>query len=316
MKVVVAGLGVQGKKRLAAAGGDVAATVDPVCSEAQFGRIEDVPLETYQAALVSTPDSAKIPILRYLIENGKHALVEKPLLGCDVSELAVLERSAAAQGVTCYTAYNHRFEPHLETLRQVVGSGRLGKLYRARFFYGNGTARDARNSPWRDQGSGVLGDLGSHLLDLALFLFGPLEGRCRVFRADRFENRACDHFAFGIDSRPALDCEMSLLSYRNSFHAEVVGELGSAHLDCLCKWGPSTLTLRRRVLPSGRPEEESSTLVCADPTWALEYEHFQKLCRNPASNLANDVWIQTRLEELEAIAAGILSPELARPATP
>ena len=89
-----------------------------------------------------------------------------------------------------------------------------------------------------------------------------------------------------------------MLSWRNSFRADVYGELGSAHIDCLCKWGPSTLTVRNRVLPSGRPDEESSTLICADPTWALEYEHFRALCQAPATNLANDVWIQCKLAEL------------------
>ena len=56
-------------------------------------------------------------------------------------------------------------------LKNVIESGRWEDLQRT-FFYGNGTARDVRNSPWRDQGFGVLPDLGSHLLDMVLFLFG------------------------------------------------------------------------------------------------------------------------------------------------
>jgi scyllo-inositol 2-dehydrogenase (NADP+) len=300
MRVAVVGLGIQGQKRCSVAGSDVVAKVDPIHPEAQYKRIEDVPPAAFDAALVCTPDAAKIPILRYLLSNGKHVLVEKPLLGDSAAELANLQRCAGARRLACYTAYNHRFEPHIEALRQVIASGRLGKLYRARFFYGNGTARDVRNSPWRDQGSGVVADLGSHLLDMVLFLFGDAAGSCRVWRADRFENQAFDYFAFGFDGSVAIDCEMSMLSYRNTFHADVIGERGSAHIDCLCKWGPSTLTVRKRVFPSGRPGEESATLVCPDPTWAREYEHFQNLCRNPANNLTNDVWIQSKLAEIIA----------------
>ena len=303
MKVVVVGLGIQGKKRLAIAGVDVAATVDPVRPEAQYKYIEDVPRGDYEGALVCTPDAAKLPILRYLLEHGKHVLVEKPLLGETPEDLPELEMLATSRGAVCYTAYNHRFEPHFINLKNLLNSGRLGRIYSARFFYGNGTARDARNSPWRDKGFGVLPDLGSHLLDTVLFLFGPVEGDCRMWRADRFENRTYDRYLFGFHGPLPVDCEMTMLSWRNTFHADVYGELGSAHIYCLCKWGPSTLTVRRRVLPSGRPDEEASTLVCADPTWAIEYEHFKSLCQSPCTNIGNDIWIQSRLQELMAASS-------------
>lgn len=302
MNVVVIGLGIQGKKRLVIAGQDVVATVDPVSPQARYKAIEDVHPDQYEAGLVCTPDAVKLPILRYLLERGKHVLVEKPLLGGGPEDLHDLEALAASHSAACYTAYNHRFEPHIASLKRVLDSGRLGKLYSARFFYGNGTARDARNSPWRDQGFGVLPDLGSHLLDMVLFLFGPVEGCCRAWRADRFENCSYDHFFFGFQGSFPVDCEMTMLSWRNTFHADVYAELGSAHIECLCKWGPSTLTVRRRVFPSGRPEEEATTLVCADPTWALEYEHFRALCQSPGSNIQNDLWIQSKLRELTGTA--------------
>jgi scyllo-inositol 2-dehydrogenase (NADP+) len=301
--VAVVGLGIQGRKRLAIAGSEAVATVDPLQPQAQYKAIEDVPLDGYDAALVCVPDSAKLPILRYLLGHGKHTLVEKPLLGERPEDLPELEQTARNRRAACYTAYNHRFEPHIVNLKKVLDSGRLGKIYSARFYYGNGTARDARNSPWRDKGFGVLPDLGSHLLDTALFLFGPVEGCCRPWRADRFENRAYDRFAFGFHGPLPVDCEMTMLSWRNTFHADVHAELGSAHIYCLCKWGPSTLTVRRRIFPSGRPDEEASTLVCADPTWAIEYEHFKTLCQSPQTNIQNDIWIQSRLGELMAASA-------------
>ena len=300
MRAAVLGLGIQGKKRLAIAGDDAVATVDPAQPNAQYRAIEDVPLDAYDAALVCTPDAAKLPILRFLLSHGKHALVEKPLLGGNSADLEELDKLAKDHAAVCYTAYNHRFEPHIASLKQMLDSGRLGKIYNARFFYGNGTARDARNSPWRDQGAGVLPDLGSHLLDTVLFLFGPVNGDCRPWRADRFENRAFDRFLFGFHGPLPIDCEMTMLSWRNTFHADVYGELGSAHIYCLCKWGPSTLTVRRRVFPSGRPDEEANTLVCSDPTWALEYEHFKSLCQAPSTNLQNDIWIQSKLQGLTA----------------
>ena len=120
MNVVIVGLGIQGKKRLAVAGPHVTATVDPFVPTAQFKRIEEVPLDSYQAAVVSTPDQQKIEILRYLLTHRKHVLVEKPLLADNPDDLRRLEALAERHGVVCWTAYNHRFEPNLVRLREVL----------------------------------------------------------------------------------------------------------------------------------------------------------------------------------------------------
>ncbi len=303
MKVVVIGLGIQGKKRLAVAGPDVSATVDPVQPGATFTSITPVPLDTFDAALVCTPDAAKLELLTYLLGHGKHVLVEKPLAAAADATLETLAALAKRQGVVCYTAYNHRFEPHFVRMKDTIDSGVLGRIYLCRMFYGNGTARDVRDSPWRDRGTGVLPDLGSHLLDTALFWFGALDAPFTVWAADRFENAAFDHLSFGSAGPPRLDLEVTLLSWRNHFTCDVYGERGSAHIASLCKWGPSTFTLRTRVLPSGRPPEESTTLVQADPTWGLEYEHFTALCRKGApGGLANDIRLSRVLNSLAEAA--------------
>lgn len=304
MRVAVVGLGVQGHKRREVAGAEAVATVDPVHPQAQFRRIEDVPLVSYDAALVCTPDEAKIALLTYLLANGKHLLVEKPLFAESSAELAKLKQLAEKNRVTCYTAYNHRFEPHFVRMKALLDSGRLGKLYSIRMFYGNGTARLVRESAWRDQGAGVLPDLGSHLLDTALFWLGrPVTG-FRIHSARRFENRAFDHVAFGADGDPVLQFEVTLLSWRNHHYTEVFAEKGSAHISSLCKWGPSTFTVRDRKLPSGRPDEETETLEQPDPTWALEYAHFKRLCETGGNNIANDIWINDTLRGLKAQLPG------------
>ena len=292
MRVVVAGLGIQGRKRQKFAGPDVVGTVDPVVAGADYRRIEDVPVGSYDAALVCTPDASKIALLTYLAENGKHMLVEKPLLAEDERELRELERLVKARGVVCYTAYNHRFEPHLVSMKDLLDSGTLGQVYQVSMFYGNGTARDVRNSPWRDQGLGVIPDLASHMLDLLLFYFGPVFNAPQPWNCARFENAAFDYFALGFpENQPRVMLEGTLLSWRNTFSLDVFAENGTAHVFGLCKWGPSSFVVRRRVLPSGKPPEEVKTLEQADPTWAIEYEHFRKLCAAGGTNIANDIWI-------------------------
>lgn len=302
-RVVLVGLGVQGRKRRLVAGADVVATVDPVHPDATCRALDDVPLGTFDAALVCTPDEPKVQLLTYLLGHGKHVLVEKPLLADDPAALAALARLARDRGIVCYTAYNHRFEPHFVRMRDTIASGRLGTVYCVRMFYGNGTARLVRDSAWRDQGPGVLPDLGSHLIDTALFWFGRPTAPFEIFSANRFENRSFDHVAFGANGTPVLQCEATLLNWRNHFYADVLAEHGSAHIQSLCKWGPTTFTVRDRKLPSGRPDESSITLEQPDPTWALEYEHFKELCARGESNIENDIWINDTLNALAARAS-------------
>lgn len=305
MKVIVVGLGIQGVKRKRIGGNDVVATVDQFITEADYQSVEAVPIADYDAALLCIPDEPKIEIINYLVECGKHVLVEKPLIAEDQGELENLTDLVNRKNLVCYTAYNHRFEPHFIRLKEAIESGALGKIYRIRFFYGNGTARDVRNSPWRDKGGGVLHDLASHLLDTLLFVFGSIPEDLHVWSANCFENNAFDHIICGAAAPVLVELEMSLLSWRNHFVAEVYGAKGSAHIESLCKWGPSTFTLRKRVLPSGRPPEESITLTQADPTWELEYDYFKNLCENSKkSNIGNNLIINRHLKNLyrEAIA--------------
>ena len=176
-------------------------------------------------------------------------------------------------------------------------------------FYGNGTARLVRESEWRDQGPGVLPDLGSHLLDTAKFWFGDVEKAFDVISVNCFENQAPDHVIIGSrETVPKLELEMTLLNWRNHFTCDLFAENGTAHIQSLCKWGPTTFTLRKRVLPSGRPPEESETLVQDDPTWALEYRYFKDLCTQSVStDLSTDRWLNHSLAMLGEEALGVLA---------
>jgi predicted dehydrogenase len=301
VRLVVAGLGVQGHKRLRVGGESVVATVDPIAPGASHAAIGQVPVADYDAAMLCLPDAAKAEILAQLVRAGKHVLVEKPLVAPGTFDLAALEREARERGVAVYAAYNHRFEPHLARLGELLRDGVVGEPHRVSIFYGNGTARDVRSSPWRDEGLGVIGDLAPHLLDILEFTTGRPDGPLEVWSAGRHENAAPDHFLLGFpQAMPVVTLEGSLLSWRNTFRLDVLGTEGSAHVRGLCKWGPSTLTVRERVLPSGKPPERRWTLEQADPTWALEHEHFLALCAEPHTDLDRDRWVDRVLREIES----------------
>ena len=305
MRVIVVGLGVQGEKRRRVAGADCVATVDIDHADADYRSVEDVPLDSFDAALLCVPDAPKVELIRYLLTHCKHVLVEKPLWAEDGQAIQELETLARANETACYTAYNHRFEPHFVRMRDLISSGDLGQIYHCRIFYGNGTARLVRDSEWRDQGAGVLPDLGSHLLDTLDFWFDDRPETFELVSANRFENRAYDHVVLsGSGAGTVIQLEMTLLMWRNDFSCDVLAENGSAHIHSLCKWGPTTFTYRRRVLPSGRPPEESVTLVQDDPTWQAEYEHFRSLCAVAApADLSSDLWIHELLSGFESSSA-------------
>jgi len=301
MRAIVVGLGVQGYKRREHAGLDYVASIDPVNPEADFRDLRDVPLDTFDAVLACVPDESKIEILRYCLSNQKHVLVEKPLWTFENEQIRELEELALENQVICYTAYNHRFEPHFIRMHDLIRSGSLGKIYSCRMFYGNGTARLVRNSVWRDQGIGVLSDLGSHLLDTCRFWFGHETGPFKLISANRFENKAPDHVVISTsgNQQPRIELEMTLCMWRNHFTCDILAEKGTAHIESLCKWGPNSFTHRKRVLPSGRPPETQITLVQSDPTWVSEYDYFKNLVKSKASSdLSIDFWLQTQIRIL------------------
>jgi predicted dehydrogenase len=302
VRYLLVGLGNIGRKRQALLGDRCVATADPFNSLADFPSAEGCPLDSYDAVVLATPNQLKLELIEFFLVHGKHVSVEKPLLLPDVETYGRLRELAEQHTAVCYTAYNHRFETLVERVRCHLDSGRIGSLYHGRMFYGNGTVGNVVGT-WRDQGLGVLEDLGSHLLDLSGELFGCRGDRFKAVSLERHEARNLDHCLLtSSDGRIVL--EVSYLAWRNTFSIDLFGSLGSLHMSGLQKWGPSRLTLRERVFPSGVPTEvEEHAPGGVDPTWARDLAHFEALCAqaSPASSLDNDWWIS---ESLRAVAAG------------
>lgn len=107
---------------------------------------------------------------------GKHVFCEKPL-GRTAEESKRMWDAVRAAGVRHMVAHNYRFVPAVMQMRKLIEEGRLGRIYHFRAIYLQDWIMDP-NFPrvWRlDKsiaGSGSLGDLGSHIIDLARFLVG------------------------------------------------------------------------------------------------------------------------------------------------
>ena len=301
MKIIVVGLGVQGNKRKKFARKDFVGSVDPKNKKANFKTIKEVPLESYDAALLCVPDNQKRKILEFCLKNKKHVLLEKPL-SLNESNLKKIQKKANKQNIIFYTAYNHRFEPHLKKIKDIINSKKLGKIYSCRIFYGNGTAKLVYKT-WRDRKKGVISDIGSHLLDICLFLFGKkaYDFKFKLNSFHSFENISPDHAVISSDNKDIYtELEMTYCMWKNHFSFDLIAKNGSVHIDSLCKWGPSTLTYRKRIFPSGKPKEYKIVLRKSDPTWALEYKKFKQLIKNKKkTNFFNDLWIQKQINHIK-----------------
>ena len=107
---------------------------------------------------------------------GKHILCEKPLART-AKEAAKMLEAVEKAGVVHMVAHNYRFVPAIRLARELIESGQLGEIYHFRAVYLQEWIMDpAFPFVWRlDKsiaGSGTLGDLGSHIIDLARFLVG------------------------------------------------------------------------------------------------------------------------------------------------
>lgn len=107
---------------------------------------------------------------------GKHILCEKPLART-TQEAATMLEAVQKANVKHMVAFNYRFVPAIRQARQLIESGALGEIYHFRAVYLQEWITDPNfGMIWRldknTAGSGALGDLGAHIIDLARFLVG------------------------------------------------------------------------------------------------------------------------------------------------
>ncbi|HHY56070.1 MAG TPA: Gfo/Idh/MocA family oxidoreductase [Chloroflexi bacterium] len=113
-------------------------------------------------------------------QAGKHILCEKPLARTAEEAKTMLDAVQKA-GVKHMVAFNYRFVPAIRQMRKLIESGALGRIYHFRAVYLQEWIMPHYNMPmiWRlDKrvaGSGALGDLGAHIIDLGRYLVGEVE---------------------------------------------------------------------------------------------------------------------------------------------
>jgi scyllo-inositol 2-dehydrogenase (NADP+) len=125
-----------------------------------------------ELVVIATPNDLHYPLALKAIQAGKHVVIDKPFV-IESQHGKELIRLAESKGLLLSVYQNRRWDSDFLTVQRLISSGSLGKVmsYEAHF----DRFRPVTRNRWKEQplpGSGVLYDLGSHLIDQALYLFG------------------------------------------------------------------------------------------------------------------------------------------------
>ena len=121
-----------------------------------------------EAVVISTPATTHIPLALEAIELGLAVVVDKPF-ALDAAQARTAVEAAEAAGVVLSVYQNRRWDSDLLTVRRLLEQGELGEVTR----FESAFERFA-TEPVPAAGGGILRDFGSHLIDQALLLFGPV----------------------------------------------------------------------------------------------------------------------------------------------
>lgn len=161
--------------------------VEPT-AEALFAR-PDIDL-----VVIATPNATHAPLAAAALRAGKHVVVDKPFT-VTLAEAQALDALARQTGRVLSVYHNRRWDADFLTLRRVLAGGELGEVMHFESHFDR--YRPEVRNRWREQalpGSGLWYDLGSHLLDQALQLFGMPEAISLDTAIQRAGGQADDWF--------------------------------------------------------------------------------------------------------------------------
>jgi scyllo-inositol 2-dehydrogenase (NADP+) len=215
-----------------------------------------------ELVVIATPNHLHVDQARAALRAGKHVVVDKPL-ALHAAQADELIQLAATQRRMLAVFQNRRWDSDFLTIRKLIDTGRIGALnsFHARW----DRFRPAVADRWREhdiEGNGVLYDLGAHLIDQALCLFGTPDW----LQADVFRQRhgavASDGFEILlVKDRSRITLGVSTLAADGGPRYRVHGARGS-----FIKNG---LDVQEPQLRSGMPASDASFGIEAEANWGL-----------------------------------------------
>jgi scyllo-inositol 2-dehydrogenase (NADP+) len=183
--------------------------------------------------VVATPNASHVELATAALSKGKHVVVDKPLAPTS-AEARALINLAAAQDKILAPFHNRRWDGDFLTVRKIVADGILGRIVQVLSHYDRFRPIQRPNS-WKEESgpaSGNLFDLGPHIVDQALALFGVPTHVTASIRSDRDQTAIDDAADIAFDYRIAgralrYECHATMLAADPSPRFRIHGTLGS-----------------------------------------------------------------------------------------
>ena len=179
---------------------------------------------------ICTPNETHVDYARRALEHKKHVVVEKPFATSEREASQLLEL-AQRQGCLATAYQNRRWDSDFLTIKRLLAQGALGTLVEYEGRYDRFSPVNLQAQSWKEQpgvGRGNLYNLGPHLLDQALHLFGrpdTVQATIRIIRPNSLVN---DYFDIKLGyTDKVVRLESSLLVYHNQLRYSLHGTAGS-----------------------------------------------------------------------------------------
>jgi scyllo-inositol 2-dehydrogenase (NADP+) len=232
-------------------------------------------ISSIRLIVIATPNQTHAPLARQCLAAGRDVVVDKPF-ATSFAEAVELVQFAQETGRILTVYQNRRYDGDFQAVQELVRSGTLGRIVRFETNYDRFRPQLKPNA-WREQpvpGAGILCDIGPHLIDHALLLFGrpqAVTGDVRIEREGASVDDAFDisfHYPNGM--RAALRSSILAAAQRPRF--VLFGTRGAFVKQT---FDPQEQNLRRGDIPSdaswgAEPEENWGILTLADPEGATQ----------------------------------------------
>lgn len=291
----------------------------PAFANACVSSLDEALAFSPQVAVIASPSTFHMHTALPLAESGAHLLVEKPL-AASLDGVSRLIQICAARGTVLMTAYNLRFMPSLQAYRNLIQSGRIGRVISVRCEIGQYLPSWRPDSDYRQGvsaslqlGGGVLLEL-SHEIDYLRWIFGEVAWVQAVLsRQSSLEIDVEDtaHLILGFepdaDSRALItSLNMDFVRHDTTRQCLAIGEQGSL------RWNGVTGIVE--FFPAGGTSWES---VFAHPpqrdeSYTAEWQHFLTCIRDGAAPLISGQDGLSVLKIIDAARRSAMTIEVAR----
>ena len=152
-----------------------------------------------ELVVVGTPNETHYPLAKQALEAGKHVVVDKPFAATSAEARELMEL-AQEMGLVLAPFHNRRWDGDFLTVKKLLASGKLGRLVSFESHFDR-FRPEVRGGTWKESESaahGLLMDLGPHLVDQAMALFGPPKTVTASVRTDRANTKIEDAFDIAL----------------------------------------------------------------------------------------------------------------------